>query len=450
VIYRWRIFPAMRRSADRLWEEGWRPEKLFFMMTTFRERRETTEKVLLSIIRESREVGVPTMLVVATAESREEEDITEFVGLHAHDLDLDVIIVRQNVPGKRVAMGLALRALSRAGDTRDNPVVFMDGDSVLAPGCLRKCLPLFALNPKLHALTTHEQALVLGPTWIQKWLDLRFAQRHLAMQSHSLSRKVLTLTGRMSVFRATYVTNRSFIRTVEADHIDHWLWGTFRFLSGDDKSTWYWLLRQGADMLYVPDALVYTIEVVPGNGVARMRENVMRWSGNMLRNGWRAIALGPRRVGWFIWWCLIDQRIAIWTVIAGPIAAAAASIAFTPAFILGYVIWIAFTRFLLSLVLFAYAGRVDPWFPLLLYANQMVTSIVKVYVLFRLPMQRWFHRGNQRSGFGGPRRQRLKLAMASYLTVLFVGILAYSVFVYVGVLALPDGMHFRFLLDAVR
>ncbi|MFT7221768.1 MAG: glycosyltransferase Alg8 [Candidatus Azotimanducaceae bacterium] len=42
---------------------------------------------------------------------------------------------------------------------------------------------------------------------------------------------------------------------LEADHLEHWLWGNFRFLSGDDKSTWYYMLTQDAKMLYVPDAL---------------------------------------------------------------------------------------------------------------------------------------------------------------------------------------------------
>jgi len=58
------------------------------------------------------------------------------------------------------------------------------------------------------------------------------------MQSHALSGRVLTLTGRMSVFRGEHLTKIDFIRLVEADCLDHWLWGRFRFLSGDDKSTW--------------------------------------------------------------------------------------------------------------------------------------------------------------------------------------------------------------------
>ncbi len=86
------------------------------------------------------------------------------------------------------------------------------------------------------------------------------------MQSHALSDRVLTLTGRFSVFRATHIVSHEFIRLQEADFLEHWLWGRFRFLSGDDKSTWYTLLRHGVKMTYVPDAAGTTIEVVDGSG----------------------------------------------------------------------------------------------------------------------------------------------------------------------------------------
>ena len=60
---------------------------------------------------------------------------------------------------------------------------------------------------------------------MQSWLSMRFAQRRLAMQSHALSARVLTLTGRFSVFRATHLVSHDFIRLQEADFLDHWLWG---------------------------------------------------------------------------------------------------------------------------------------------------------------------------------------------------------------------------------
>ena len=126
-IYQRSVFPKTRHKAERLWDSGWRPRHLYFMITTYREERETTEKAIRSVIREAREVGVPTTVFVGTAVPFDEEVIETTINLFAQDLDLEVIFVRQNQPGKRIAMGLALRAMSRTEIDSDSPVVFMDG-----------------------------------------------------------------------------------------------------------------------------------------------------------------------------------------------------------------------------------------------------------------------------------------------------------------------------------
>jgi len=165
--------------------------------------------------------------------------------------------------------------------------------------------------------------------------------------------KVLTLTGRLSIFRAKKVTDLKFIRLIEADCLDHWLWGRFRFLSGDDKSTWYALLKDRAEMLYVPDALCWTVDTISEEGMyQRMIQNLLRWSGNMLRNGARAIALGPRRVGFFIWWCIVDQRIAMWTSLAAPLAMISAGFIVSKSYWTSYVLWVMLTRLFLSCLIF--------------------------------------------------------------------------------------------------
>ena len=226
-IYQRKVYPRRREQAEQLWESGWRPERLYFMMTTFKEERSTTEKVMQSIIHECREVGVPATLFLGSGDIFDERIIQDYIRHNASDVSLEVVAVRQpkERSGKRFAIAFALRAMSRHGVGHDDPIVFMDGDSILMPGCLRRCLPMFRMFDKVHALTTDEKAVVFGPKWMHKWLEMRFAQRHLAMQSHALSNKVLTLTGRMSIFRAKHVVQHDFIRLIEADHLEHWLWG---------------------------------------------------------------------------------------------------------------------------------------------------------------------------------------------------------------------------------
>ncbi len=395
-------FPAMRARATQLWNEGWRPRRLHIQMTTYYEEPAITKRVIGSILGQIRCEGIPTTIYIGTGSAYDELVIRSFVDTHAQDIPDDLaelVFIRQNQPGKRMAIGLILRAINRNGVHPDDLVIFMDGDALYGDDVMEKTLSMFGADPELQALTTNEEVICYGPSWIAQWLDMRFAQRRLAMQSHALSDKVLTLTGRMSVFRAQHMLSERFIRTIEADHLDHWLWGRFRFLSGDDKSTWYHMLTRDAKMTYVPDATVYTIEVIKENGLQRMVQNFRRWSGNMLRNGSRAIALGPRKVKPFIWWCVVDQRIAMWTMMVSPVMAVLASVV-EPAYVWSCLIWVIFSRLVLVLFLFRYSRRVCLSWPFILYLNQVINASVKIFMIFHLSKQKWSNRGNQSSGGG--------------------------------------------------
>jgi mannuronan synthase len=421
-------YPKKRAQAEALWNSGWRPKHIHVQMTTFREHRAISEAVLRGLCQQIREAGVPATLWLGSSELNDEMKIANHLKVIAKDLDVTLRIVRQNQPGKRVAIALILRAMSRAGVGGNDMVVFMDGDFVMHPGCLRKCFPLFALDPELHALTTDEGVVVHGPWWMQSWLNMRFAQRRIAMQSHALSNRVLTLTGRMSVFRAQHIVEEDFIRLQEADFLNHWLWGTFRFLSGDDKSTWYALLSKGVRMTYVPDASGTTIEVVDGNGWTRMEENLRRWSGNMLRNGQRAIKLGPGRMPFFIW-----------TTLFSPMLAGAEALRLGPIYVVQYILYLAITRMLLSLALFSYSDEVDMNYVWILPVNQKLNAQVKVYMLWRLSKQRWANRGNQSAGIGGDTLLAAAQSfMAAWLTWLSFGGLFLAVIFYSDLMPIPS------------
>ncbi len=428
-------WPPLRRAASALWAAGWRPRRVHIQMTTYFEEPAITRAVIGSILRQVRRERIPTSLWIGTGSAFDETIIRDFVETHGADLPpglVELTFVRQNQPGKRMAIGLILRGMARSGVDPDDLVIFMDGDAVFGADVLEKTLSMFGADPALEALTTDEEVLCYGPRWIGGWLEMRFAQRRLAMQSHAVSNRVLTLTGRMSVFRARHIVDAKFIRTIEADHLDHWLWGRFRFLSGDDKSTWYHLLSKGAKMTYVPDATVYTIEVIKGSGMERMVQNFRRWSGNMLRNGARAIALGPRAMPVFIWWCVVDQRIAMWTMMVSPALAIFAAL-IDPVYLWNVLIWLVASRLVLSTVLYSYARRPDLSWPFILYFNQLINASVKIYMIFHLSKQKWSNRGNQSAGEGSGWRERFALFQLGTTVAAFVAALA----VYAGVAPPP-------------
>jgi glycosyltransferase Alg8 len=391
--------------------------------------------MLHGVLREAASIACPTTLVVVCAGGAEDDLFLRVIERHPLGNRVDVILMKQQ-KGKRIGMSDALRALARRGADEGSLIVFMDGDSVMGPGVLRKCLPLFRLFPRLGALTNDELPMVEGARWYRRWYELRFSQRHRLMRSLSLSRRVLTLTGRFSVFRTHLATTEEFISYLESDHLDHWLAGRFRFLTGDDKSTWFYLLKHGWEMLYVPDALVYSME---GSGDEPLRQSfakMYRWFGNMLRNNGRAIKLGPKPMGFFIWWCLVDQRLSMWTTLVGPIGAIMLALARSPYYLVFYLVGATLARLFYLLLLAVEGHRMSFMHLPQLFYSQWAGAVVKIWVLFRLDKQTW---GKARGGqtLGGAADHWARRILPGFQTTLAFTLLVTLVGLGVGVLTIP-------------
>jgi mannuronan synthase len=389
LIYRKIIFPDLRAQAlaggDHLM-----PPHIYLLLTSFRISTTTSIRVYGAAIREAVNCGIPTTIVASIVESADETLIRELFVQANPPERIRLQFVRIPGTGKRDGLAQGFRAISRDMPEPGALVAVIDGDSEIEEGLLRSCAPFFALTPKLGALTTDEDCDVEGSEVMTQWHRLRFAQRHILMSSIALSGKVLTLTGRMSMFRADIVTDPAFIRHVETDSLEHWRLGYFKFLTGDDKSTWFWVLKDGYDMMYVPDVSVHTIEHPPSKSFFKATSILMlRWFGNMLRTNGRAIALGPARTGLFAWWCIIDQRVSMWTSLTGPTFAIFLTIKHSWSFMLLYLVWIGFTRWIMTLMLLSSRPYISGYYPFLMYYNQIWGSCIKTYAFFRLDRQSW-------------------------------------------------------------
>ncbi len=415
-FYRVRVFPRWRRKANRIPLEQLPPVAI--VIPTYKEKPWITERVFRAIAKEAKTLPHPLTLVAVTT-PEENAAIAEII--KAEDPQLNAVhfipLLDPN-KGKRGALAVGLEALSHLNLPPDTVVALMDGDSELGAGSLRLSLPFFRLFPKMGGLTTNEIPEVYGSYLLSEWLHLRFCQRNQYMCSYALSHKVLCLTGRCSFFRSEAALDPSFRDLLANDYINDWLWGQFRFFSGDDKSTWYWLVRQGYDMLYLPDVMVTTIETISGSIWQRSYQNMRRWSGNMFRNGARVLALGWRRVGGFTWLCVLDQRISIWTSLISP---GFLLIALMERNWLGASIvacWFIVTRPLYLLMVFwgrpSYLKLLH--LPILLIA-QWSTSIIKIWTQMNLAQQKWTNRhGNKgRSADGSGWKSRLKTSSSRFL-----------------------------------
>ena len=405
IFLRWR-FPRMKRAAQALEDEGYPTPHVYLMVTSFRIDTTTSSKVYRSVLREAANWQGPVTVVASIVELADEQLIKLLWERMSPPDHVDLRIVRIPGTGKRDALAQGFRAISRAQPEPDALVAVIDGDTVLDPGVIQKTAPYFRLMPSVGGLTTNEFCDVEGSVSMREWHRLRFAQRHLNMCSMALSRRVLTLTGRMSMFRAGIVTNPEFIRDVEQDELDHWRLGRFRFLTGDDKSSWYSLMRLGWDTWYVPDASISTVEHPPDKNFFRASRKLMfRWYGNSLRQNNRATGLGWSRLGAFTWYVLLDQRISMWTSLLGISVALAGSILHGPAMLMAYVLWIGLSRLLLTVLLTASGHRISPSFPVLLYYNQIVGSLMKIDVSCNLDQQSWTRQNTKLDRGLGTRQQ---------------------------------------------
>src|SRR3954453_7858844 len=57
-VYARRVFPRLRQRAQARWDSGWRPKRILYMITTFREVRGTTERLIGSLLNEVRGTGI--------------------------------------------------------------------------------------------------------------------------------------------------------------------------------------------------------------------------------------------------------------------------------------------------------------------------------------------------------------------------------------------------------
>ncbi|WP_348815682.1 glycosyltransferase family 2 protein [Halomonas sp. H10-59] len=432
-------FPQLRRDADAT-AQAIRPDELFVLCTSFRIEPEVSFPVYEALVQECANYGVPTTIFASVSDRTDVDVIQHVMDVCGQPANVSVRYMFQRGDGKRSAMAEVLRAISRQMPGPSSLLVSMDGDILLEPGTLERSLPFLLMRSDLGAITTNNRARVTGGDATREWYDLRYAQRHLMMSSMSISERQLVLTGRYSVFRADVAVEREFIQTVESDHIDHWRFGTFKFLSGDDKSTWFCLLKRGWKMLYVPDVYVSGFEELPDRHrfFHSTTDLMRRWYGNMLRTSGRAIQLGPRPMGWFTWWCLVDQRLSMWTTLIGPTVAILVTLFVRPSFIFAYLLWILFTRGIATLVLALQRRRFSVlWLPLLYY-NQIFGALLKTYVSFRFNRQAWSRQGIAAGEPDDPRAARRQRRMGHLLHGFHMGALVLVLVLVTGALKAPD------------
>ncbi len=447
LIYEKIVFKKYKEELRKIPLQKKFPKRVYFIIPSYHEDKRITKNVFKFLIEECYKIPSQIYFFISVGSQEEVDYIKMLISIFDLQKKVKVKFLFQS-QGKRVALYHALKAVAREfykplsfhRDYKNDVLVLMDGDTVVGKNILLKTLPFFIWNTNLGALTTDEEIYYFGNNkLIGVWYKLKFARRHIMMKSHSLHKKVLTLTGRFSAFRAHIMLNEEFINLIAKDHIDHWLFGKFRFLMGDDKTTWFYLLKNGWDMLYIPDVLIFSVENREGSFFKVTTSLMFRWYGNMLRNNWRAIKLGPKRIGsFFIWYAIIDQRISMWTSLIGPTAITLMSLFISPFYWLFYTAWVIFTRQLQIAVLIRERLSLEIiTLPLLLY-DQWFGSIVKIYTSANLAKQKWSKAKSQTVNISIDTYPLLRKSLPYVLLILLFILFIFFIGVYVKIFKFPD------------
>ena len=396
LIYKHKKYPFLKKIT---FKNPKFPKRVFFLIPSYKEDYKISRLTFKYLIKESYKTPSQVYFYVSVATKEETEIIKRFISMFDTQKRIKVVFLYQS-QGKRVALAHGLRAIAREfykptswhTDAKNDVIILMDGDSVVGKNALVKFLPFFKKFPKVGAVTTDEFVYYYGEgtKYLSMWYSMKFVKRHIMMSSHSIHNKVLTLTGRFSAFRAEILLKEDFINHVANDYISNWLFGKFRFLMGDDKSTWFNLLKDGWDMLYLPDVLVFALENRNGPFFKVTSSLAFRWNGNMLRNNNRALKLGPKKIGsFFIWMAILDQRISMFTAIFGPVGATLLSIFYTPFFWLFYIAWALIIKLIQFIPLIKENFTPKILHMLIIFYDQWIGSFIKIYASFNLAKQKW-------------------------------------------------------------
>lgn len=363
-----------------------KPSQLLAIVTSYRTDAPVSYQVYKHLFDELERYGVTSEVAACISDP---SDI-EVINSARAGRKIVVHFLPQDGQGKRVAMANALQLYLSKGVHSDAQLVLMDGDSVISQGIFDKCCCFISKYNDLGAVTCNNEPIVKGNLVTRQWYRQRMVMRHLLMNSLSFSHKLLVLTGRFSLFKANILINKEFINMLEYDIINHWRYGRLKMLTGDDKTTWFYLLKHRWKMLYIPDATVYCLEeAISNNFFSSSTRMMIRWFGNMLRNNGRAIRVGPRKCGVFLWLCLLDQKISIWTTLSGPLFILILSLKYSFAIWAAYTIWVIVVRGCICFINWLLTGIFHPIFIFLLWYEQVVGASLKVYTLFRLDRQKW-------------------------------------------------------------
>ena len=176
-------------------------------------------------------------------------------------------------------------------------------------------------------------------------------------------------------------------------------------------------------MLYLPDVRTVTLEHPPAKGLLSAAASLMPGGADDVFGGSStAIALGPRRIGLFTWWFLIERRVSAWTPLIGLVVALLFALGQSALCLYAYLLWVGATRLIDALLLLTARPAISGLYPPLIYFGQIYGALIEAYRLSRPGRQGWPSQPRTMSPLL-PWRAHLPTLRTAHLDALALGLL---------------------------
>ncbi len=385
------FFRAMR--LRRLTYEGDRPiarghYTLSILLPVYGQPEEMLRAVAAGIVESLQYVPDRALIVCAYRTEEQKALLSDLIG---GECDVVMRFVKQIGLGKREAMADALNVMRTCFPIGTNSfTLLMDGDTIITPEAVRRSIGEMQADPKTGAVTVNEVPLVEGNTLFVAWRWLRSLQRNQVMSSFALSNRVLVLTGRFSMYRSEILLRNEVINRIRKDFL---IWDDqyISLLTGDDKTTWLEVLRRGYDIRYLPDVLIYPVEQQDEKKgfIAETVALTTRYSGNMARANLHPDAWRNSKGKLHFQYGLLDQRVSMWTSLLTPLVLVLSLLFDSFEIFILFLTYALLIKNLQALALVGTGRTYDPYFPYLIFYNQVMTSAVKIVTFAFLHRQKW-------------------------------------------------------------
>jgi len=362
---------------------------LRIIITTYGQKTEEIITVYKNLFVSIDSLNCTTIIVAAVKDDEQISLITDLK--QSVNSKSKIIFLKQKGLGKRDALADIIKEL-RTYPLKDNSyTVVMDGDVIITPFAIERSLAVLAKNENIFAVTTNEIPIVSGNKIFKIWRKLRSAQRDILMSSFSLSKRVLVLTGRFSVYKSDKILTSATQARMRQDVVFLREYGMLPLLTGDDKTFWLEILRQNGEMLYIPDAYTFPLETLADgkNFISGTWALMTRYNGNMVRANtafWNEISL--KQPLHFLYG-ILDQRLSPWTSLLAPLLFV--FLLFTARFevALYLLVYIIFVKNIQALYVWWITGFYHPLSWALIAYNQIAGSILKIIAFSYPHKQNW-------------------------------------------------------------